>query len=57
MKKIEFEIESFDDIESALIEILELADEKLDEKEFHQLAESIIDSIDSIGRSKRPKRK
>ena len=40
-------------IENKIIECLNEADNKLDADDFCRLAESIIDSIDEIGRSKR----
>tara|TARA_R110000772_G_scaffold2410_4_gene8544 strand:- start:32643 stop:32828 length:186 start_codon:yes stop_codon:yes gene_type:complete len=40
-------------IENKIIEQLNYADNSLDENDFNILAESIIDYIDEIGRSKR----
>ena len=40
-------------IENKIIECLNEADDKLDADDFSRLAESIIDYIDEIGRSKR----
>ena len=42
-----------EELENKLIEILNEADEVLTKSEFESLAESIIDYIDQIGRSKR----
>jgi len=42
-----------EELENKLIEILNEADSKLSKSEFESLAESIIDYIDQIGRSKR----
>lgn len=42
-----------EELENKIIEILNEADEVLTKSEFERLAESIIDYIDQIGRSKR----
>jgi len=41
------------DIENKIIELLNEADSKMNQQEFSSLAESIIDYIDEIGRSKK----
>ncbi|NBR96056.1 MAG: hypothetical protein EBT48_00365 [Verrucomicrobia bacterium] len=41
------------DIESKIIELLNEADSKMSQQEFSSLAESVIDYIDEIGRSKK----
>jgi uncharacterized Zn finger protein len=43
----------YEEIENKIIEALNEADDKLSLKEFRQLAESLIDYIDDIERSKR----
>ncbi len=40
-------------LENKIIKLLNEADEKLNKKEFKSLAESVIDYIDEISRSKR----
>ena len=42
-----------EELENRIIEILNEADKTLNEEEFNQIAESIIDYIDEIGRSKK----
>jgi hypothetical protein len=42
-----------EELENRIIELLNEADNTLNEEEFNQIAESIIDYIDEIGRNKK----